>query len=56
MAAIKRQTEQNFENEYKLSSHLSDLFDENNIKYNLDEKLLKEYLIEMSSEKDSYEY
>ena len=56
MAAIKRQMEQNLETEYKLSKHLSDIFDKNGITYELDEDLLKKYLNEMSSGESSHEY
>ena len=48
--------EQNLETEYKLSKHLSDIFDKNGITYELDEDLLKKYLNIMSSEGVSYEY
>ncbi len=44
MAAVKRTMDQNFENDYKLNKHLSDILDKHNIKYELDEDLLNEYI------------
>ena len=53
MAAIKRQMNQNFQDEYVLSKTLSDMLDKHNIVYDIDKDDLKHFM-EISPNLDSY--
>jgi ectoine hydroxylase-related dioxygenase (phytanoyl-CoA dioxygenase family) len=53
MASIKRQMNQNFENDYVLSKHLTDVLNKHNITYDINERELKEFM-EISPTLDSY--
>lgn len=53
MAAIKRQMNQNFEDDYTLSKHLSDIFDKHKIVYDIDKDELDNF-IKISPTLDSY--
>jgi len=56
MAAIKRVMGQNKETEYKLSKHLTDMFDKHNITYDIDDNLLEKFLSQNNGEPISNEY
>ena len=53
MAAIKRQINQNLEDEYILSKHMSDIFDKHNIVYDISDDELKHFM-DISPTLDSY--
>ena len=53
MAAIKRQMNQNLEDNHVLSKHLSDIFDKHNITYDIDTEELNHF-INISPTLDSY--
>jgi hypothetical protein len=53
MAAIKRQMNQNFQDEYILSKTLSDILDKHNVVYDIDKDELKHFM-EISPNLDSY--